>query len=570
MTNKKYILGVHAGHNASACIGQGGRLLYAVQEERVMREKNYWGYPRHAIQACLEHVGASPSDIEEVVLGCRQVLIRYHSRDDLMESYKRFETVTGRMRQRLAVPLLVATRMDVGHNELKKQLDKDGLGNRQLTFFDHHTSHAATAYYGLRERPDKPYLVLTCDGAGDRNCATVRVWENGKQTVLAETPWQHSLGAIYSWVTYALGFIPLEHEYKLMGMAPYVSESATEETCKIFESFLGLDGSGLKLKRGSLLPTDNFVPEIFTKLRGVRFDYVCAGLQRFTEKVLARWCANAVRETGVRDVVAAGGVFMNVKANKRLAELPEVNSFQAFPSCGDETLCIGGFYQAAAAKYGHAEVKPLEHYYLGDDLDEADTEAAIKATGYEYSKPDNMAEAVADLLVQGEPVARCAGRMEFGARALGNRSILADPSNQDVVRVINQMVKKRDFWMPFAPMMMAEHADEYIHNEKGNESPYMMMTFDSRDNFRDLIAAIHNADLTCRAQLLREEQNPAMYGIIDAFRKKTGRKVVLNTSFNLHGFPICRDAKDALHVLKESGLNYLIAGPFLVKKTAAA
>jgi carbamoyltransferase len=156
--------------------------------------------------------------------------------------------------------------------------------------------------------------------------------------------------------------------------------------------------------------------------------------------------------------------------------------------------------------------------------------------------------------------------MEFGARALGNRSILADPRSQDVVRVINRMVKKRDFWMPFAPMVKTERQLDYIQNPKGLRSPFMMMTFDTKENFRDLIAAVHNADLTCRAQILSREQNPPVYDILTAFEHRTGSGIVLNTSFNLHGYPIVRTAEDALGVLRDSGLEYLQVGNYLVHK----
>ncbi len=219
--------------------------------------------------------------------------------------------------------------------------------------------------------------------------------------------------------------------------------------------------------------------------------------------MLCTWTANAVRATGVRRVVAAGGVFMNVKANKRIGELPEVESFEAFPSCSDETLSIGAYYLEAGRRFGGDKLPPLAHFYLGDDLDCAESKGAVESSGFQFQRPSDMAAVIADLLVQGQPVARCAGPMEFGARALGNRSILADPRNQDVVRVINQMVKKRDFWMPFAPMIMDDRQDEYLQNPKRLPSPYMMMTFDTRENFREMIAAVHNADLTCRAQLLR-------------------------------------------------------------------
>jgi carbamoyltransferase len=272
----------------------------------------------------------------------------------------------------------------------------------------------------------------------------------------------------------------------------------------------------------------------------------------------------------VRRVLAAGGVFMNVKANKRISELPEVDSFEAFPSCGDETLSIGAYYLEAARHFGDATVNPLEHFYLADAPQEHDVLAALKNSGYYYERPADIADAVAQLLSDGHPVARCAGAMEFGARALGNRSILADPKSQDVVRVINRMVKKRDFWMPFAPMVKEERQHDYIKNPKNLRSPFMMMTFDTRENFRELIAAVHNADLTCRAQILAREHNPAMHDIVTAFERRTGGGVILNTSFNLHGFPIVRTAEEALGVLRDSGLEYLQVGDYLVHKRQPA
>ena len=206
------------------------------------------------------------------------------------------------------------------------------------------------------------------------------------------------------------------------------------------------------------------------------------------------------------------------------------------------------------------------HFYLGDDIVDDEALVALRESGFEFRRCEDIADEIAELLIAGQPVARCAGRMEFGARALGNRSILADPSNQDVVRVINQMVKKRDFWMPFAPMVMEERQHDYLVNPKNLHSPYMMMTFDTKENFRELIAAVHNADLTCRAQLLNQSQNPELYEILKAFEKRTGRGVLLNTSFNLHGWPIVRTPRDAIAVLRDSGLKYLQVGNYLVHK----
>jgi carbamoyltransferase len=564
----KYILAIHAGHNAGVLIGDQTGILYAIQEERLTGEKNYWGLPRNALRACLDHVGAKPTDIASIAYGSKQVLSRYHSREDVMAAYKRQSSLLGKLRQRVAMPLLTALQPNLGQGGLNDFLAAHNLADTPIRFFGHHETHAACAYYGLRANPSEEYLVFTCDGAGDGASATVSVMGNGQSRELARTHWDDSLGALYSWTTYAMGFVPLEHEYKLMGMAPYASDKSARDMADIFHGYLGLDESGLAFKR-KISERINDIGEILAQdFRGKRFDWICAGLQRFTEELLAEWVSNAVAKTGIKKIVAAGGVFMNVKANQVIAQLQEVDDFEAFPSCGDETLPMGAYYQEAASRYGDGEVKPLTHFYFGDDavVSEEETEKVLKESEFSYYRPDDISDEVARLLASGKPLARCAGPMEFGARALGNRSILADPSNQDVVRVINQMVKKRDFWMPFAPMIKKDRQHDYIENPKNLNSPYMMMTFDTKPNFKELIAAVHNADLTCRAQLIDESHNADMYKILEAFEKRTGRAVILNTSFNLHGFPIVRTAQEALYVLTNSGLEYLQVGPWIVHK----
>jgi carbamoyltransferase len=184
-------------------------------------------------------------------------------------------------------------------------------------------------------------------------------------------------------------------------------------------------------------------------------------------------------------------------------------------------------------------------------------------------EPGDMADRVAELLADGQIVARASGKMEFGARALGSRSILADPINQDVVRVINRMIKKRDFWMPFAPVVRRQEAAAYFRNPKDLPSPYMMNTFDSTDRRTEFMAAVHNADLTARPQLLEDGQNPGYEAILDRFAQRTGRHVLLNTSFNLHGEPVVSGAADAVRVLLNSGLRYLVLGDLLVTKRGA-
>jgi carbamoyltransferase len=442
-----------------------------------------------------------------------------------------------------------------------------GLAGAPLRCYDHHTTHGAAAYFGLRRDLAAPYLVVTCDGFGDGACATVAVWQDGKQREVARTGMRDSLGLLYFWTTHAHGFQPHQDEYKLMGMAPYASPRRAAEVAGIYHRYLSLDEDALRFVRRTRLSTELSWPRLAGELRGRRFDDVSGGLQQFTEELLAQWVAAAVAATGLPRVLAGGGVFMNVKANQQIAALPAVTQFEAFPSCGDESLALGAYYLAAAELYGPGTVPPLTHCYLGDDITEADARAALEGEQLTISRPADITASVAEILADGEVVARCAGRMEFGARALGNRSILADPANADLPRVLNHLIKRRDFWMPFAPAMLASRQHDYLENPKGLRSPYMMLAFGSQaGTVHEFIAAVHGADRTCRAQLVPDELDSGLRDILQAYAARTGRAVLLNTSLNLHGEPIARTAQDAVRVFAQSGLRHLQLGPYLVHK----
>jgi carbamoyltransferase len=305
-----------------------------------------------------------------------------------------------------------------------------------------------------------------------------------------------------------------------------------------------------------------------------RFDWVCGGIQKLTEDMLTTWIRNAVTETGVRKVVLSGGVFMNVKANKAIMELPEVEALFIFPSCGDETNAIGAawhlYSEVKKQKGERIDIQPLEHFYLGSEFNEGEIDEAIK--GYHFEKKVNIKECndiekvVAELIAKGEVVARFKGRMEFGARSLGNRSILANPSEWKVIKIINDMIKNRDFWMPFAPSMLGDRSHEYVVNPKGIKAPYMILTFDTKqEKVNKLIAAIHPYDSTCRPQEVYKDWNEGYYKLISYYSCLTGESTILNTSFNLHGYPIVCTPEDALEVFNRSGLTYLALENMLLK-----
>jgi carbamoyltransferase len=363
---------------------------------------------------------------------------------------------------------------------------------------------------------------------------------------------------------------PLEHEYKVMGLAPYVSPgSRMESVARDLSSLFEFTADGLSWKRRAGVPS-MYAAYGFLKrlLSGKRFDTVAAGAQKFIEDMLVAWVTNAVRETGIRKVACAGGVFMNVKANLALLEIPEVEDLYVFPSCGDESNSIGAACHLAAR--AGDRIEPLGALYYGEPITDREVQLVLSSVAGRRMRfrwvPD-IESLTAEKLAEGKIVARAKGAVEFGARALGNRSILARADSPTAVREINEMIKNRDFWMPFAPSVLADRANEYYEKPKPVSSPYMMFAFRSRPEKRAAFAAAqHPHDFTTRPHEVLEDHNPDYYRLLKEYESRTGEGILLNTSFNLHGEPIVYRARDAVDVFLRSGLAYMALGNWWVEK----
>lgn len=574
----KRVVGVHNGHNAAAAVVRNGRLVFALQEERLSRVKNQGGLPTRTLKLIasdhyeprhLQHSGM------HIAFGGRNLTTCHWQRNLILQSYGQTSVGPIGRAKRLArkSPDISEFINRYKFQKLEEELTRVLDGSKaRATGFDHHLCHAAAAYLGWG-RMDEKVLVLTCDGAGDCVCATVNVGENGKLRTIARTDESHSIGAFFGKITFLMGMVPLEHEYKVMGLASYAERSG--ETQKMADEFAALfefdprDPMVWRRKDGSppmQLASDYLASLIDRK----RFDHVAAGAQLFVEQFLGRWVQNCIRETGIHKVALSGGVFMNVKANKRILELPDVEELFVFPSCGDETNAIGAAWLLHQQTY-HEVPQPLGDMYLGTKYSDGDVETALRK--YQFTHPvlieehNNIERRVAELLSKGRIVARFQGRCEFGARALGNRSILANASRADSVRTINEMIKCRDFWMPFAPSVLQECSDDYFVKPKAMPAPYMIMTFDTREEKRPAIAAaIHPYDFTGRPQEVTEDFNPDYYQLLKYYQEMTGEGLILNTSFNLHGEPVVCTPEDALRVFDISGLEYIALENVLLTK----
>ena len=578
------VLGITDTHCATAAILRDGAIVGCASEERFTRLKNDAGYPRRAIEALLRECGVTASEIDLVALAGTQAYARewmnrvLHDPNYARAYYGvRLEPPARGVRRRVRkigarlgltdaapgkVQLSEAERLGFVREHL-------GTPRERIVAYDHHACHAAAAYFGSHFA-GTPALVLTNDNSGDGLCATASSAEGVAVLRREATPSAPgSLGSFYSFVTLLLGMTFGEHEYKVMGLAPYARERATARAAASLRQVFDLEPT--TPARFAWKRRGPRYRQLLEATLGQRFDAIAGGAQRIVEEALLEWTRLMRQRHGGDRLALGGGVFMNVKANGRIAEEEWLRDLFVFPSCGDESNAVGAAYLGYAERTGAAP-QGFGAAYLGPAIDPHAVEALIRSrdlrSKYRVSEHDDrMAARIADLLVCDGVVARCAGRMEFGARALGNRSILANPSDPRVVSLINTMIKNRDFWMPFAPSILRERETDYVVNPKNLASPYMMLAFATNPKHRnDIAAAIHPRDFTARAHLVDQAWNPEFHRVIREFERRTGIGAVLNTSFNLHGEPLVASPQDALDTFEQSGLPHLVLDRWLLSK----
>ncbi len=574
-----YVIGLHDGHNAAVALFKDQELLFALQEERISREKNASGFPQEALAYTLDYHNLKLSDIDKFMLVSNHMLIdeETSTREKVMQRYEEGGTLTRRIKDTLRFTPLY----NIWKRRLKKKkldiLHHHGIPPAKVEIVEHHTAHANTAYFCSHFDNQSPILVITADGGGDRLSATINIAQEGQVKRQQSIPDTDSLGRLYSGVTYHMGMVPNEHEYKLMGLAPYAKKEEYRPLLQKFYNILAFeDPNDLVWKRQLKRTTFQILPYLEKILKRQRFDKIAGALQAYTEYMLTELIRRNLNYYETSKVALSGGLFMNVKVNKEIMELPEVEDLFIMPSCGDETNAIGAalHHWTQQSSITKNDIPPLQDSICIGPSISSNSSLKQKLTEYEddyhIEQPDDIHEKVGQLLADNKVVARVRGRMEFGARALGHRSILANPDSYENVRLINEMIKERDFWMPFAGSMLEEDADQYLKNPKSIHAPYMIMAFDTHTaKSKEIEGAIHPYDRTTRPQVVSQKTDPEYWKVINAFKEKTGISCILNTSFNLHGYPIAYTVEDAMFVMNNSGLQYIAIENFLLKKKAA-
>ncbi|WP_268544158.1 carbamoyltransferase C-terminal domain-containing protein [Candidatus Nitrosotenuis cloacae] len=592
---RKY-LAVTLGRCSGCSIFVDDKIIFSASEERYSRKKSDQAYPLHAINDGLEFCGIKPEELDYVLIAGKrlaiipillQVYTNFSVNDhlDMMRKYWYHKLVRKEpikmidiFKDRINIeqyPFNTSFAKELDFFKLEHPISKEsdkiissfykkaisthlGVHESKIIHIEHDDCHAAYAFFGSPIRDDNT-LIFTADAFGDDLSGTISKYNKDTNSIIRLKEYFHKdfqLARIYRYTTLLLRMSPNEHEYKVMGLAPYYNGPVINEVVKVFEEMQVLEGLNFRFNKD----IDDIYEYLEKNLNRFRFDHIAAGLQTFTEKILIDWFSKAMSEYNSSSVVFSGGVSMNVKANMNLAQLPQIKKFFVCGAGTDETLPMGACYYQASSEI---IPKSLESLYLGPNADYDEKELKLFSK-HRISEFTNVEELV-DKILNNRIIATCRGRMEMGQRALGNRSILADPRDSKNIQKINKMIKNRDFWMPFAPIVLYEYQEEVIVNTKRIESPYMTIAFEAK-NKEKIQAAIHQADFTARPQILRRETNPMLWDLIKKFYDETGVPALLNTSFNLHGEPIVRTVDDAARVFDKSGLEVLWLDKHIIEK----
>jgi carbamoyltransferase len=593
------VLGISAFyHDSAAALVEDGRILAAAQEERFTRKKHDPAFPRNAIDYCLSQTPSGPAGIDRIVF-YEKPFVKF---ERLLETYLAFAP-QGFASFRKAMPLWIGEKLfqrDLLLRELKA-IDPALGDKKKLGFSEHHYSHAASAYY---PSPFTSAIVLTMDGVGEWATTTAAIGRGDDLNIIKEIRFPHSLGLLYSAFTYYTGFKVNSGEYKVMGLAPYGTPKYAQT---IFDHLIDVKADGsfrLNLDYFSyctgLTMTDARFDALFggpprrpdQRLEQRHMD-LAASIQAVTEEVVLRLTRALAAETGEKNLCLAGGVALNCVANGKVLRDGRFERIFIQPASGDAGGALGaalaGYYDGrrdAQKKSIVAEPDAMHGSYLGPAYAQADIEERLQKAGARFHVVDDAAliSETAAALAAGQAVGWHQGRMEFGPRALGGRSILGDPRSPTMQKVLNLKVKYRESFRPFAPSVLREKVGEWF--DLDTDSPYMLLVADVKASrcrkmsadeeqffgidklnvMRSEIPAVTHVDYSARIQTVHKETNPRYHALIEAFAAQTGCPVLVNTSFNVRGEPIVCTPEDAFACLMGTEIEFLAVGNCILRK----
>ncbi|MBU4201431.1 MAG: carbamoyltransferase [Verrucomicrobia bacterium] len=589
------ILGISAYyHDSAAALVRDGEIIAAAQEERFSRKKHDAGFPKHAIRYCLAEGGIGSEDLDAVAFYDKPI-VKFAR---ILETY--FSVAPCGLRSfMMAMPLWLKQKLWIPL-DIEVALETQGIRVKEPLYFpEHHESHAASAFY---PSPFQQAAILTLDGVGEWATSTIGVGRDHQLKILKELRFPHSLGLLYSAFTYFTGFRVNSGEYKLMGLAPYGEPRYVQ---RIMDHLLDLKEDGsfrMNLDYFNYLDGLTMTNEKFNRLfdgppRKAEAELtkremdIARSIQVVTEDIVLRMAWYARKLTGLDQLCLAGGVALNCVANGRLLREGIFKDIWIQPAAGD----AGGALGAALVVWHQVHRQPrqanphrdsMRGAYLGPVFEPGEIDAYLKAKGYSAERiddPNRRADRIAQLMDEGQVVGLLQGRMEFGPRALGNRSIIGDARSTKMQSIMNLKIKYRESFRPFAPTCLEERVRDYFDLDR--PSPYMLLvapvradrcrgieesgTLTVRDRINQVrsdIPAITHVDYSARVQTVAPDTNPDYYAIIKAFEKRTGYGIIINTSFNVRGEPIVCTPEDAYRCFMRTEMDWLVLGPFVLDK----
>ena len=574
------VLGLGTEGDSGAAIVEDGRILAAVNEERLSRLKLVEGFPRGSIPEVLRLSASDIAELDAVLVGGERDLFvdELHPFDGWFEHWEHSGGLGGRIKRAAGTfsqygrrfPLLqeayyaALTPSFVKRRRAIRRILKDEFDVRcPILFVDHHFCHVTSAYFtsGFDDA-----LVVSLDGGGDGRSGLLYEVRDGRFRYLHETSAYNSLGNYYAYITHICGFKAQKHEGKITGLAAY----GEPRYDALLREFVDEEG-GTLVNKGGVVFTEAIRVLEDRLPKGWKREDLAASIQSLFEDVVRRLVGHWRDASGHSSIALAGGVFANVRVNEEVLGLPGVERLFVHPGMSDGGLAVGAALAACVPGTLDRTMSwrpdPISDVYLGTELSRLEVDAAVRRAGLAPEEIDaSLEERVAELLARGYVVARADGRMEYGPRALGNRSILYQPTDPSVNDWLNDNLKRTEF-MPFAPAIRHEVRDACFENGKGawHAAEFMTVTFHCTPWMRDHMPGVVHLDGTARPQLVREEVNPGYYRIIKEFERRTGLPGIINTSFNMHEEPIVCTADDCIRAFLEGKLDYLLLGHLLIE-----
>jgi carbamoyltransferase len=561
------VLGIWDGHDSGAVLLQEGRLRFAVNEERLTRRKLEVRFPIRSIEACLAFAALDPEQVDLVGVSTfdpAKTLGRWWP-----GSKERYYAV--RRRQAWPGPLAELTRAlkyrmtewppgpgchALSRLALQRLLARQALSHAPLRLVDHHEAHAAAAAWAANF---SSCAVLTIDGVGDGLSSTISIFRDGHLERVAASSARSSLGVFFEHVTHLLNMRELEDEGKVMALADYAAPIADRDNpllswIRVRDGVIETAGSRHGLQRA--------LARVHWRYPNEQFAYLAQRVVEHTSVALAR---DAVRLTGLDRLALSGGVVSNIRATRRIRVMPEVKDLYVFPHMGDGGLALGAAV-AAASTSGERIDLDLGHLSLGHGYSIPAIEFALRSAGFTADPVDGLAVRVADALWEGQIVMWFQGRMEYGPRALGNRSVLARPDRPDLRDRLNLALKRRVWYQPFCPSMLDSEAPRVLADWADCSNRWMTMAYEVSRCFRSCLAGVISVDGTCRPQFVSDDEPGEFAELLREARARWSVGAVLNTSFNIHGEPIVCTPEEAIDVFLRSGADALAIGPFFIER----